>query len=78
MVKEMEMINISTLPLTVTLALNYPFTLVCTEDTQTQKQTLVLQSGEIVKVITKYLRHYLVLSGELCYNLLLLTTSAVC
>ena len=53
MVKEMEMINISTLPLTVTLALNYPFTLVCQEDTQTQKQTLVLQSGEIVKVNIK-------------------------
>ena len=50
MEKEMEMVNISTLPLTVTLALNYPFTLVLADDRQTQRQTLVLQSGEVVKV----------------------------
>lgn len=49
MEKELEMVNVSTLPLTVTLSLNYPFTLVHA-DQPTQRQSLVMQSGEVVRM----------------------------
>ena len=48
--KPLQMINVSTLPLTVKLMLNYPFLLCLNNGDETEETTVYLQSNEALKV----------------------------
>ena len=49
--KPLQLINVSTLPLTVKLMLNYPFLLCLDNGDETEETTVYLQSNEALKVL---------------------------
>ena len=49
--KPLQMINVSTLPLTVKLMLNYPFLLCLDNGDETEETIVFLQSNEALKVL---------------------------